>query len=180
VGILPAGGGTTEMLIRATQKVMPGADPFLAVQQVFELIAMAKVTTSAAEARNWGFLRPIDCIVLNPDRLLEEAKALVLELAPGYAPSGKRHITVLGETALANLRAGAMLMCEGGQITPYEVILATKVAEVLTGGSSNRPEVVSEDYLLEKECESLLYLIGQEKTRERMANMLKTGKALRN
>lgn len=180
VGILPAGGGTTEMVLRKTASLLPGADPFIAVQQAFELIAMAKVSTSAFEAQQMGFLRPSDKIVMNSDRVLDEAKIKALQLVPGYVAPAPRKIEVLGEAGHANLRAGAMMMAESGFITEYEVHLATVIGEVLCGGKLNRPETVSEDLLLDLEVEAFVKLCGQEKTRQRLGNMLKTGKPLRN
>lgn len=180
VGILPAGGGTTEMLLRKMAQLPAGADPFPAVQQAFELIAMAKVSTSALEAQQMGFLRETDIIVMNPDRLLDEAKKAALRLVPGYRPPAPRRVEVMGEAGLANLRAGAMMMAESGFITEYEVHLATTIGEVLCGGKLNRSDTVSEELLLQLEVEAFIQLLGQAKTRERMGHMLKTGKPLRN
>ncbi|MBT9585683.1 enoyl-CoA hydratase/isomerase family protein [bacterium] len=180
VGILPAGGGTTEMLLRMNQKMLPGADPFPAVRAAFELIAMAKVSGSAFEAQQMGILRESDKIVMNADLRISEAKRLAAMLAPGYQPPARRRTLVMGEVGLANLKAGALAMHESGQITAYEVILAGKVAEVLCGGTMNRSDEVDEQVLLDLEGEAFLYLCGQENTRARLAHMLKTGKNLRN
>ena len=180
VGILPAGGGTTEMLIRMNDRLVKGADPFSAVQQAFELIAMGKVSTSALDAQNLGLLRPTDKIVLNADRLLTEAKATVLELADGYVPPAPRMVKVLGEAAFANLCTGAHGMMLAGFITEYEYHLAETIARVLSGGEMNRTDVVSEKVLLELEEEAFLQLSGKEKTQDRLAHTLKTGKTLRN
>jgi len=180
VGILPAGGGTTEMLIRMMERVLPGADPFPAVRSAFELIAMARVSGSAFEARQMGILRESDRIVMNADQRIEEARRLAAMLARGYQPPPRRKVQVMGEVGLANLKAGAMAMHEAGQITAYEIVLATKVAEVLCGGAMNRSDEVDEQVLLDLEGESFLYLCGQENTRARLAHMLKTGKNLRN
>ena len=105
---------------------------------------------------------------------------MALSLAPGYRAPQKRHVTVIGEAGLANLRAGALAMHHSGFITEYEVHLATTVGEVLCGGKLNRSDTVSEEFLLELEGEAFLQLCGQEKTRQRLASMLKTGKPLRN
>ena len=180
VGILPAGGGTTEMLLRMNQKMLPGADPFPAVRAAFELIAMAKVSGSAFEAQQMGILRESDKIVMNADLRISEAKRLAAMLAPGYQPPARRRTLVMGEVGLANLKAGALAMHESGQITAYEVILAGKVAEVLCGGTMNRSDEVDEQVLLDLEGEAFLYLCGQENSRARLAHMLKTGKNLRN
>lgn len=176
VGILPAGGGTTEMLIRMNEQL----EDFNAVRAAFEMIAMAKVSGSAFEAQKMGILKNSDSIVMNGDHRLSAAKRRVQALAPGYQIPARRQVKVLGETALANLRAGLLAMHESGQITEYEIHLATKVAEVLCGGSMNRVDTVDEQVLLDLEGEAFLHLCGQEKTRERLAHMLKTGKNLRN
>ncbi len=180
VGILPAGGGTTEMLIRMNDRLVKGADPFAAVQQAFELIAMGKVSTSAYDAQNLGLLRNTDRVVMNADRLLTEAKQAVLELADGYVPPVPRMVKVLGESAFANLCTGAHGMMLAGFITKYEYHLAETIARVLCGGEMNRSDVVSENVLLELEEEAFLQLSGKEKTQERLAHTLKTGKTLRN
>ncbi len=180
VGIIPGGGGTTEMLIRMNQRLQPGADPFSAVRAAFELIAMGRVSASALEAREWGFLTAHDDITFNQDRLVSEAKTRVLELAPGYTPPLRRQVTVLGEAAYANLCLAAYMMNSAGQITDYEVHLARTLAKILSGGLMNRPDVVDEQVLLDLEREAILHLVGQEKTRERIGYTLKTGKTLRN
>lgn len=180
VGIIPGGGGTTEMLIRMSQKVQPGADPFSGVRAAFELIAMGKVSGSALEARQWGFLTEHDDITFNQDRLISEAKTRVLELAPGYTPPLRRQVPVQGEAAYANLCLAAYMMHSAGQITEYEVHLARTLAKILSGGLMNRPDVVDEQVLLDLEREAILHLVGQEKTRQRIEHTLKTGKTLRN
>ena len=180
VGILPAGGGSTEMLIRMNERLVKGAEPFTAVAQAFELLAMGKVSTSALDAKELGFLRPTDRICMNADRLLTEAKAAVLELADGYVAPPKRQTKVLGEAAFANLCTGAHGMMLSGFITEYEYHLAETIARVVCGGEMNRPDLVSEDILLECEAEGFLQLTGQTKTQERLAHTLKTGKTLRN
>ncbi|MFA5504896.1 MAG: 3-hydroxyacyl-CoA dehydrogenase NAD-binding domain-containing protein [Vulcanimicrobiota bacterium] len=180
VGILPAGGGTTEMLIRMNERLLKGADPFSAVQQAFELIAMGTVSTSAKHARSLGLLRSTDRVVMNADRLLSEAKKAVLELADGYLPPVPRTVQVLGESAFANLCTGAHGMMLAGFITEYEYHLAETIARVLCGGEMNRADVVSETVLLELEEEAFLQLSGKPQTQERLAHTLKTGKTLRN
>jgi 3-hydroxyacyl-CoA dehydrogenase len=180
VGILPAGGGTTEMLIRMNERLVKGADPFVAVQQAFELIAMGKVSTSALDAQNLGLLRPTDKIVMNADRLLTEAKATVMEMADGYVAPPPRMVRVLGESAFANLCTGAHGMMLAGFITPYEYHLAETIGRVLCGGEMNRADVVHESVLLELEEEAFLQLSGKEKTQQRLAHTLTTGKTLRN
>ncbi|MBN9413811.1 hypothetical protein ABS71_16035 [bacterium SCN 62-11] len=180
VGILPAGGGTTEMLFRMMDRVLPGADPFPAVRAAFEMIAMAKVSGSAFEAQKMGILRPTDHIVMNADLRLSEAKRIAASLAPGYQAPARRRVQVMGELGLANLKAGAIAMHESGLITEYEIHLATTVASVLCGGTMNYSDTVDEQVILDLELEAFLQLCSQEKSRERLAHMLKTGKGLRN
>jgi 3-hydroxyacyl-CoA dehydrogenase len=180
VGLLPAGGGTTEMLIRFTEQLHPEAEPFEAVKRAFQLIATAKTSTSALEARSLGFLRPSDAITMNRERVIADAKKRVLELAPGYVPPTKRMVKVLGEAAYANLAMAAWAMHEAKQITEYELHLAKTVAKVLSGGTQNFVTTVSEDHLLALEREGFLQLAGQPKTQERIMSTLTTGKPLRN
>lgn len=180
VGIIPAGGGTTEALIRMQEQLPPYADPFIAVRRAFELIAMAKVSASALEARGMGILRDSDGISMNRDRVISDARLRALALAPGYVPPPRRQVTLLGESAYANLCVAAMTMHAAGQITEYEVHLAKTLATILTGGTMNRPSTVDEQVVLDLEREAFLQLCGQEKTHQRLASMLKTGKALRN
>jgi 3-hydroxyacyl-CoA dehydrogenase len=180
VGIIPAGGGTTEVLLRMNERLLPGADPFAAVRAAFELIATARVSTSALEARQMGLLRPSDEILMNSERPIAAARRRVLYMAPDYVPPARRQVTLLGESAYANLCAAALAMHSAGQITEYEVHLARTLAGVLTGGPTNRPATVDEQVVLDLEREAFLSLCGQEKTRERLAHTLKTGKTLRN
>ena len=181
VGLLPAGGGTKELLFRFTSELTPyeEADPFEAVKRAFKLIAMATTSTSALDARKLGLLRPSDRITMNRDQLIADAKARVLDLAPDYVPPTPRTITALGREALGNLHYAAFAMHEGGQITDYEVRLAHEIAYVLCGGDGPRREVTEQD-ILDLERDAFLRLLGTKETRERIEYMLKTGKPLRN
>jgi len=170
VGVIPAGGGCKEMLLRL--KDARGA---------FELIGMAKVSSSAEDARSLGFLDKSDHVSMNPERLIGDAKALALELARDYAPGVPRtDIKVGGESAFAMLKLGAWAMHKGGYITDYDMVVAEKLANVLSGGRLTGEQTVSEQHLLDLEREAFLSLCGQAKTQERMQFMLKTGKPLRN
>ncbi len=190
VGLLPAGGGCKEMLLRALDIAMairPGArgesvEVSEAVKRAFETVAMAKVSTSAEEARAYGFLGDGDRVTMNRDRVLTDAKTRALELArAGYKPPAMRtDIPAPGESILALLKLGIHLMHEGEYITDYEVKIATKVAEVLCGGNVTPGTPVSEQYLLDLEREAFLSLCGERKTQERIQHTLKTGKPLRN
>jgi 3-hydroxyacyl-CoA dehydrogenase len=182
VGLIPAGGGTKELLFRFTEQLVPydEADPFEAVKRAFKLIAMATTSTSALEARSLGFLRPVaDRITMNRDRLIADAKARVLDLAPDYVAPAPRTITALGREALGNLMYAGWAMREGGQITEHEVRIARELAYVLAGGDGP-PRTVTEQDILDLEREAFLRLLGTKETQERIAYTLKTGKPLRN
>jgi 3-hydroxyacyl-CoA dehydrogenase len=185
VGLIPAGAGTKEMLVRALDTIPPGvteADPFPFVKRVFETIALAKVATSAAEARGLGFLRDEDSYSMNADRLVADAKQEVLSLAAaGYTqPRQRTDVLALGNSALSTIKLGIHQMKRGGFISDYDAVLGEKLARILTGGDLNHETRVSEQYLLDLEREAFLSLCGQRQTQERIAHMLKTGKPLRN
>ncbi len=184
VGIIPAGGGTKEMTLRAMDAAREAkdADAFPFIKKAFETIALAKVSTSAEEARATGFLRDEDSITMNADRLISDAKQEVLALAAtSYTkPQPRTDILALGEPALATLKLGVHQMKRGGFISEHDSIIAEKLARILTGGDLNYATQVSEQYLLDLEREAFLSLCGMRPTQERMAAMLKTGKPLRN
>lgn len=185
VGIIPAGCGTKEMLVRAMDSIpadMKDADPFPFVKRAFETIAMAKVATSGEEARDLGFLSEDDSISMNADRLIADAKKEVQALAArGYVqPQQRTDILALGNPALATLKLGVHLMKRSGYISDHDALIGEKLARILTGGDLNHATRVSEQYLLDLEREAFLSLIGTRKTQDRIAHMLKTGKPLRN
>jgi 3-hydroxyacyl-CoA dehydrogenase len=183
VGLLPAGGGTKELTLRAQDAARAGnADPFAFLQKAFETIAMAKVATSAEEARGLGILRPSDTISMNADRLIADAKQEVLNLvAAGYvAPQQRADIPAPGEAALSTFKVGVHQMLRGGFISEHDALIAGKIARIITGGDLNHASTVSEQYLLDLEREGFVSLCGTRKTQERIAHMLKTGKPLRN
>ena len=170
VGVIPAGGGAKEMLLRLN-------DP----RQAFELIGFAKVSSSAEDAKRLGLLNPADAISMNPERLIFDAKALALSLVPSYVPGTPRtDIQVAGESGLALLKLGAWSARQGQFISDYDLTIAEKLAHVLCGGRLTGEQAVSEGYLLDLEREAFLSLCGNPKTQERMGYMLKTGKPLRN
>src|SRR2546429_1694790 len=184
-GIIPAGCGTKEMLVRALDSIpadMKDADPFPFVKRAFETIALAKVATSAEEARDIGFLRDEGSVSMNSDRLFAGAKSQVLALeGTGYVqPQQRADILALGAPALATLKLGVHLMKRAGYISDHDALIGEKLARILTGGDLNHTTRVSEQYLLDLEREAFLSLIGTRKTQERIAHMLKTGKPLRN
>lgn len=190
VGLLPGGGGCKEMLLRAVDSaasIRPGGrgesvELMEAMKKTFETIATAKVSTSADEARGLGFLSSSDRITMNRERVLSDTKARALELArAGYEPPVMRtDIPAPGENILAALKMGVHLMRQGGYISDHEQKLATKIAEVLCGGSITPGTPISEQYVLDLEREAFKSLCGEKKTQERIQFTLKTGKTLRN
>jgi 3-hydroxyacyl-CoA dehydrogenase len=182
-GVIPAGSGTKEMLRRILNPPMrtQNADPLPYLQRIFEQIALAKVGTSAEEARQMGFLRDCDRVVLNRDMLLTEAKREVLHMvASGYHPPVREKIYAAGASARAAMQVGVYMMQQGGYITEYEQTLANALANVLAGGDLSAAAWVDEQYILDLEREAFLSLCGNEKTQQRMWNLLQTGKPLRN
>jgi 3-hydroxyacyl-CoA dehydrogenase len=190
VGLLPGGGGCKEMLLRAVERaesLRPGGRPesvelMEAIKKAFEIIATAKVSTSAHEAWGYGFLADGDRITMNRERLLADAKTRALELVRGgYEPPVQRAgISAPGENILAALKLGVHMMRQGDYITDYEVKLGTKIAEVLCGGNITSGSPISEQYVLDLEREAFKSLCGEKKTQERIQYTLKTGKTLRN
>lgn len=190
VGLLPGGGGCKEMLLRAIDSagtIRPGGrgesvELMEAMKRAFEAIAMAKVSTSALEARSLGLLTASDRITMNRDRVVTDAKNRALELLrSGYEPPQPRvDIPAPGENILAALKMGVHLMRQGEYITEYEVKIGTKVAEVLCGGNVTPGTPVSEQYILDLEREAFQSLCGEKRTQERIQYTLKSGKTLRN
>lgn len=185
VGLVPAGGGAKEMLIRAMDAVPPDpeADPFLYLKEVFLNIGMAKVSTSAEEARKLRYLSPRDSISMNRDRQIADAKQVALDLVKlGYRPAKPcDDILALGQAAFTKMKLGLHLMRRAEYISDYDVVVATHLARILSGGGEfTSPQRVSEQYLLDLEREAFVSLCGEKKTQERMQYMLKKGKPLRN
>jgi len=182
-GVIPAGGGTKEMLRRIVNPVMriENAEPLAALQRAFLQMGQAKVATSAEEARGMHILAPADRSVMNRDHLLTEARKEVLHMvSAGYKPPAPELIYAAGRDALAAIRIGAWMFKEGKYITPYDHHIAGKLAYVMCGGELTRPQWVSEQYILDLEREAILSLFGEERTQARMWNILQTGKPLRN
>jgi 3-hydroxyacyl-CoA dehydrogenase len=183
VGLIPAGGGTKEMLRRILNPPMrtqnAEALPFL--QRIFEQIGYAKVATSAEEARELGILSACDRVVMNRDHLLAEARREVLSMAQsGYHPPLPEKIFAAGRDGLAALRVGIFMLRQGDFITEYEAHIAGKLANVMCGGELSQPAWVDEEYILDLEREAFLSLCGEQKTQERMWYTLQNGKPLRN
>jgi 3-hydroxyacyl-CoA dehydrogenase len=197
IGLIPGGGGTKEMLLRAIDSAAALAPPDpkdppsrfaqsaevnSALKRTLETIAMAKVSTSAVEARGLGLLSASDRITLNRERLLLEAKSQAIALAEaGYvAPQARTQIPAPGTASLAVLNTGIFLMGEAGFASEHDMKVARWVAYILCGGKVTAGSLVSEQYLLDLEREAFVSLCGERKTQERIAYTLKTGKPLRN
>ncbi|HXJ17057.1 MAG TPA: 3-hydroxyacyl-CoA dehydrogenase NAD-binding domain-containing protein, partial [Candidatus Polarisedimenticolia bacterium] len=179
VGLIPAGGGTKEMLIRAGERAAGGADLdlFNALKPVFENVAMAKVSTSGEEARTLGYLRPSDLVAMNRDRQVADAKQTALAMVrAGYHPPAPTEIRVLGEEFFAAAKLAVHMMIRGEYATEYDGVVARKLAYVLAGGGITAPQTVPEQYILDLEREAFVSLCGEKKTQERIAHTLKTGK----
>ncbi|MEO5674633.1 MAG: 3-hydroxyacyl-CoA dehydrogenase/enoyl-CoA hydratase family protein [Chitinophagales bacterium] len=183
VGIIPAGGGTKEMTVRASDSYQPGEVEFPELQKRFLNIATAKVAASAAEAFDMGILRTgIDHVSINEKRVIKDAKEKVLQLLhQGYTMPVKRtDVHVLGRGALAAFYAGITAMQYGNYATQHDRLIAEKLAWVMCGGDLTQPSHVSEQYLLDLEREAFLSLITTKKSMERIQSILTTGKSLRN
>jgi 3-hydroxyacyl-CoA dehydrogenase len=191
VGVIPAGGGCKETLIRAGEQSSGGEDLdlFNALKPRFYNIALAKVSTSAEEARSLGYLRRADSISMNRDRLVADAKQSALALArANWRPAAanpkegaaRTQVRVLGESFLAAAKLAIHMMLRGEYISEYDAHVARKLAHVLAGGALTSPQNVSEQYLMDLEREAFVSLCGERKTQERIAHTLKTGKPLRN
>jgi 3-hydroxyacyl-CoA dehydrogenase len=183
VGLIPAGGGTKEMLRRVLNPPMrtEHVDPLPFLQRIFEQIGTAKTGTSADEVRLLGLLGDCNRIVMNRDHLLAEAKKEALQMIEnGFTPPLHEKIFAAGRDALAALRVGIYMFWKARQITDYDRVIADKLVYVMAGGELSSGNWVDEQYLLDLEREAFLYLCGQEKTRQRIKYMLDTGKPLRN
>lgn len=183
VGLIPGGGGNKELYIRYLNQMADGVNYDLqaVANKVFETIAMANVSTSAAEARDAHFLTRSDGISVNQDHLLHDAKRAALHLAAsGYTAPIRQNIPVTGETGYATLLLGAQSMHASGFISDHDLVIAKKLAWVIAGGNVPFGTKVDEAYLLEIERKAFLELVAMPKTQQRMQHMLVKGKPLRN
>ena len=181
VGLLPAGGGCKEATLRASQEAH-GADLFPFVRRYFELIAKAEVARSGEHAKELGYLRPADTIVMNRFELLTVAKAELRALIErGYRPPLRpKAFPVAGRSAIATFKAYMVNMLEGGFISEHDYLIGAKVATVLCGGEVEAGSLVDEEWLLDLEREHFMELLATEKTQARIEHTLKTGRPLRN
>lgn len=182
VGLIPAGGGTKELVLRTAESYEEGDTEWNALRNTFMTIGMAKVSTSAHEAFDLKFYRHGDTVTLNNKRLIADAKQVALGLAEaGYTqPVQKTNIKVHGKGALGMFLSGIYAMHEGNYISAHDRKISEKLAYVMCGGDLSSPTEVSEQYLLDLEREAFLSLTGERKTLERIQSILTTGKPLRN
>jgi 3-hydroxyacyl-CoA dehydrogenase len=182
VGLLPAGGGLKEIAVRASQAAGPGGDVFAELKKTFETVAMAKVSTSAVEAKELGLLRATDTVAYNAYEALYIAKNEARALADsGYRPPlPARRIQVAGDVGIATFKMILVNMLEGRFISEYDYEIASRIATVLCGGEVDRGSIVDEEWLLKLERQHFVELAQQPKTQARIEHMLKTGKPLRN
>ncbi|WP_186578178.1 3-hydroxyacyl-CoA dehydrogenase/enoyl-CoA hydratase family protein [Aquibacillus kalidii] len=183
VGLIPGGGGNKELYLKQIRNLPVGVDLDLQkiTNAVFETIATAKVSTSAQEARENGFLNKQDGISVNSSHLIHDAKQKVLSLSrDGYRSPERELVPVVGESGYATMLLGAKSLFFGGYASEHDVKIAEKLAFVLAGGRVKAGRLVDEQYLLDIEREAFLSLIGEPKTQQRMQHMLVKGKALRN
>lgn len=180
VGLLPGWGGNGEMLDRFAKAPMMPKGPMPAVAKAFETISTAKVSKSAAEAKELMFLRPSDGITMNRDRLLADAKARALALVEGYAPPEKPVFRLPGESGRVGIAGVVADFRKKGVATDYDVVVAERLANVLTGGEADLVDTVTEDQLLKLERQAFLAGVKDSRTQARVEQMLTTGKPLRN
>ncbi len=177
VGIIPGWGGCKEMLIRKHGNVK---GPMPAVMGAFEQISLAKVSKSAADAKDIGYLRKSDGITMNRDRLLADAKALALKLAEDYKPPQPVELRLPGASGFAALQMAVQSYAQQGLALPHDVTVSTHLAKVLSGDGADITVAVSEDRVMELEKQEFMKLVKMEPTLSRMEVMLATGKPLRN
>ncbi len=182
VGLIPAGGGTKETVLRVSESYFPSDPQTSKLQQAFVNIATAKVATSAHEAYNqWILKEGRDLIIVNKDRVIAEAKKEVLRMAElGYTRPIEKQITALGRTALGGLYAGSYAFNLGRYATDHDRLIADKLAYVMAGGDLTGVQKVSEQYMLDLERQAFLSLLGEKKTLERIQSIVTKGKPLRN
>jgi 3-hydroxyacyl-CoA dehydrogenase len=183
VGLIPGGAGTMNMLFRALENVPDGmtVDSYAVVTQVFKNIALARVATSAVEAKHFGYFRHTDGVSFDRARQVHEAKQLAIGLAEsGYHPRPKRAFVLPGESGIATLGMMVDTLVAGGQASPHDALIARKLANVLCGGVAGHTHEVTEAEMLDLEREAFLSLCGEAKSQERMQFMLMNNKPLRN
>ena len=181
VGLLPAGGGCKELALRAARNAIDD-DPFPQLKHYFQTVAMAQFAKSGEQAKELGYLRPADTIIMNRFELLHAAKVQALALAEsGYRPPlMPRNIPVTGSTGIATIKSTLVNMLEGHFISEHDYLVSSKIAHVMCGGDITPGSLVDEEWFLRLERTAFIELLATEKTQARIAHTLKTGKPLRN
>jgi 3-hydroxyacyl-CoA dehydrogenase len=180
VGLVPAGGGCKEVVLRASRAAGKN-DPMPFIRQAFERIAYAKASTSAQEAKQLGYLESLDTIIMHPEELLFVAKQVALSLAQSnYTPPRSDLIAVVGDNGWAQLETILVNLAEGGFISQHDYLIAHHIAKILSGGIVTSGTLVDEAWLLRLERESFVELAATSESKARIEHMLATGKPLRN
>src|SRR5262249_22674881 len=164
VGLIPAGGGTKELTARAAEQMAPGSNDFLpGIQRAFETIGFARTSTSGPDAQRLGYLRAVDGISMNGERLIADAKRPALErVAEGYQPPVRRTaIPVGGDAVLAPLKLGVHLALRAARISEHDALIGRKLATIMAGGTLPHPTTVTEQHLLDLEREAFMSLVGE-------------------
>jgi 3-hydroxyacyl-CoA dehydrogenase len=183
VGLIPAGGGCMELAARASAKATddPNFDLLSLVRVPFEMLARARVSISAEDARDLGYLKESHSVSMARDTVIADAKELVLGLArAGYRPPPPRRVRVIGEAGAATMRSLLRNLVGAHQISEHDAKISGQLARILSGGNVPAGATVSEQHILDLEREAFLSLCGEPKTRERIQHMLTTSKPLRN
>jgi 3-hydroxyacyl-CoA dehydrogenase len=180
VGIIPAWGGCKEYLGRLKEFGLVPNGPMGAVMKAFEVIGTAQVAKSAEQARTMGFLSPNDRVTMNRDRLLADAKKLLIEISNDYIPPEPRTYLLPGISGKVALQLAVNDLALSGKVTPHDVIVTNALADILSGGDTDITDLLNEDDILAMEKETIVRLAKNTDTLDRMQHMLETGKPLRN
>ena len=180
VGIIPAWGGCKEYLGRLKEFGLVPNGPMGAVMKAFEVIGTAQVAKSAEQARKMGFLSPNDRVTMNRDRLLADAKKLLIEISNDYIPPEPRTYLLPGISGKVALQLAVNDLALSGKVTPHDVIVTNALADILSGGDTDITDLLNEDDILAMEKETIVRLAKNTDTLDRMQHMLETGKPLRN
>ncbi len=183
VGLIPAGGGTKEMTVARRRRAAAGSDrpPAGDPARVRDDRRSRRSRPAARTRIRLGYLRPVDGVTMNRERLIADAKARALQrVDEGYQPPVPKPVPVGGDAVLAPLKLGVHLAWRAGRISDHDALIGRKLATIMAGGALPHPSTVTEQHLLDLEREAFLSLLGERKTQERIQHTLKTGKPLRN
>jgi 3-hydroxyacyl-CoA dehydrogenase len=180
VGLVPAGGGCKELILRASRAAGSG-DPMQTIRKSFEQVAYAKASSSAQEAKQLGYLEPVDTIVMHPNELLYVAKQVAYSLSQAnYTAPRSEPIKVVGDNGWAQMETVLVNLAAGGFVSPHDYLIAHHIAKIFAGGIITSNTLVDEKWLLRLEREAFVELAATPETKARIEHMLATGKPLRN